>query len=46
LSPPSSLSSQPFDVSWLPAHQTSQIDPITGILRTNIRKKIGHHPVK
>jgi hypothetical protein len=27
------------------AHQTSQIEPRTGILRTTKRKKIGQNPV-
>jgi hypothetical protein len=31
-------------VAWL-AHQTSQIDPNTGILSTTSRKKIGQNPV-
>ena len=31
-------------VAWL-AHQTSQIDPRTGIFRTTSRKKIGQNPV-
>jgi hypothetical protein len=31
-------------VGWL-AHQTSQIDPTTGIFKTTSRKKIGQNPV-
>jgi len=29
----------------LPAHQTSQIEARTGILRTTAKKKIGQNPV-
>jgi hypothetical protein len=46
LKPPSepSLAPSGSGVAWL-AHQTSQIDPRTGILRTTSRKKIGQNPV-
>jgi hypothetical protein len=40
----SSLSVQPFEVSCLPAQKTSQIDPITGIFSTTMRKKIVQKP--
>ena len=40
----SSLSVQPFEVSCLPAQKTSQIDPITGIFSTTMRKKIVQNP--
>jgi hypothetical protein len=44
--PPSSfsLSVQPFEVSCLPAQKTSQIDPITGIFSTTMRKKTVQNP--
>jgi hypothetical protein len=45
LKPPSESSAAPSGsgVAWL-AHQTSQIDPSTGILRTTRRKKMGQNP--
>jgi hypothetical protein len=46
LLPPSSLDSSGSGSSWWLAHQTSQIPPRTGILRTTMRKKIGQNPVK
>jgi hypothetical protein len=46
LKPPSESSAAPSGsgVAWL-AHQTSQIDPRTGIFKTTRRKKIGQKPV-
>jgi hypothetical protein len=46
LKPPSESSAAPSGsgAGWL-AHQTSQIDPKTGIFRTTKRKKIGQKPV-
>jgi hypothetical protein len=41
--PPESSASSGSTVAWL-AHQTSQIDPRTGIFRTTSRKKIGQNP--
>jgi hypothetical protein len=46
LLPPSSPDSSGCGSSWWAAHQTSQIDPQTGIFSTNMRKKIGQNPVK
>jgi hypothetical protein len=46
LKPPSESSVAPSaSVVALLAHQTSQIDPSTGILRTTSRKKIGQNPI-
>jgi len=46
LKPPSESSAAPSaSGTGLPAHQTSQIAPRTGIFRTTRRKKIGKKPV-
>jgi len=42
--PPPESSAASGSGVWL-AHQTSQIDPRTGILRTTSRKKIAQKPV-
>jgi len=42
--PPESSAASGSGVVWL-AHQTSQIDPRTGIFRTTSRKKIAQNPV-
>jgi hypothetical protein len=44
--PPSSPAGSVSTWSCRAAHQTSQIDPQTGIFSTTMRKKIGQNPVK